>query len=239
MYYQDRRVEVNDALTRPDGKCEATLAAMVNYFQNCCLFQSEDLGVGFKYLTENHIGWVLNNWQIDVERFPEYAEKIRIYTNPYSIKSFMGMRNFFIEDEQKNIIVKANSIWTLLNLETVRPCKVPDKIINSYEYEEKLDMEYAPRKIDVPEGGQELKEIEILPQHLDMNMHVNNGQYISMALSCLPIDFKPYHLRAEYRNQVRLGEKLTPTVISVDDSAYYVTLKNESGEVVTVVEFKN
>lgn len=238
MYYIDRRVEVNDALMTPDGSCEASISAIVNYFQNCCSFQSEDLGIGVEYLAKIKKVWVLNNWQIEVDRFPKYAEKIRIYTNPYEIKGFMGFRNFFILDSKDQMIVKANSIWTYLSLENERPIKADSKMIDAYVAEPRLEMEYAPRKIIVPEGGQDGKSIEILPQHLDMNMHVNNSQYISMAYSCLPMDFRPYHMRAEYKSQVRLGQILTPYIVKADIDTYVIALRNKEDEIVTIVEFK-
>ena len=50
-------------------------------------------------------------------------------------------------------------------------------------------MEYAPRKISVPEEFQEFPSFPGKAHHLDTNHHVNNGQYILMAMEYLLKDF--------------------------------------------------
>ena len=50
-------------------------------------------------------------------------------------------------------------------------------------------MEYAPRKIKLPEKWQEREPFTVQKHHLDTNHHVNNCQYVSMAQDYLPGDF--------------------------------------------------
>lgn len=238
MFYFDKRVEVNDVWMPNEGRPIVTMTAIVNYFQNCCLFQSEDLNVGLDYLTENKLVWVLNSWQIEVDRFPKYAEKIKVYTNPYDIKGFFGYRNFHITDQDENIICKANSVWTLLSTENMMPVRDSGEFSKAYKMGQKLDMEYKPRKIDVPEDGELKDEVIIKRHHIDVNGHVNNGQYIAIASECLPGDFIPNSMRAEYKRQVMLGETLCPYVVRVDDDTVVVALKDKSDSYATIIEFK-
>ena len=46
----------------------------------------------------------------------------------------------------------ANSIWTNIDTETGLPARLTDEDIRGYELDEKLEMDYAPRKIALPEG---------------------------------------------------------------------------------------
>lgn len=238
MFCFDKRVEVNDVWMPNDNKPIATLPAIVNYFQNCCMFQSEDLGIGLDYLNENKLVWVLNSWQIEVDRFPKYAEKISVFTNPYDIKGYFGYRNFFITDELNNTICKANSVWTLLSTNTMMPVRDNGDFSKAYEMGQKMDMEYKPRKIDIPDGGEEKGEILIKRHHIDVNGHVNNGQYIAIASEFLPEGFIPYSLRAEYKRQVKVDEVLYPYTVKTDDDTVVVALKDKSDKYATIVEFQ-
>ena len=44
--------------------------------------------------------WMLNSWQIVVERYPTYGESITVGTWPYDFKGPLGMRNFIIDDDR-------------------------------------------------------------------------------------------------------------------------------------------
>ena len=48
-----------------------TLPGIVNYFQDCSTFQSEDLGLGIMHCSERKRAWILSSWQVVVERYPE------------------------------------------------------------------------------------------------------------------------------------------------------------------------
>ena len=76
--------------------------ALLDYFQDCSTFQSEDLGIGIGYLKKRNMVWVLSSWQIVAERYPLLGETVTVGTQPYEFRSFMGFRNFMMEDEAGN-----------------------------------------------------------------------------------------------------------------------------------------
>ena len=146
-----------------------TLGSVINYFQDCSTFQSESLGAGVEFLRKQHRVWVLSSWQVVIERYPVLCEKIRITTWAYGFKRFLGNRNFTMEDEAGNVVAYANSIWTYLNTETGLPVAVSKEQVDAYGLEEKFPMEYAPRKIAVPEGGMEYELFPVRSHNLDTN----------------------------------------------------------------------
>ncbi len=72
--------------------------------------------------------------------------------------------------------------------------------------------------------------------HLDTNHHVNNQQFIQMAMEYLPDGFPIKQVRAEYKKQAFLDEVLIPTV-AVEDESVVVVLGEETGKTCTIVEF--
>lgn len=216
MYTYNTRVGFSQVDTDRLLKIESLTAL----FQDVTCFQGEEIGVGFEYLEPMGQAWILNSWQIDVKRFPEFNEKITIGTFPTGFRSFIGTRNFIVKDENDETIVMANSIWTFMDMVKMRPAKVTEEFIQKYTLEEPLPMEYADRKIVLPESEDwivaEKEPIKVREHYLDSNMHVNNGQYVQIAAGFLPKGVKHNQMRVEYRNQARLGDMIIPVVYNKD-----------------------
>lgn len=212
--------------------------SLLDYFQDCSTFQSEDLGLGIAHLKEQNMVWVLSSWQIVIERYPALGEVVTVGTLPYAFKGFIGYRNFLMEDEKGNRLACANTIWSLINTQNAKPVKATQEMLEKYVVEPKLDMEYAPRKIVLPEGAAAKEEVIIKPHHLDTNHHVNNGQYVRIAMDALEKKDPVRQLRAEYRKQVFLNDVLVPYVAQPQPNLYVVALKDKEDNICCVVELQ-
>ncbi|MCM1056246.1 MAG: thioesterase [Firmicutes bacterium] len=232
MYTFDSRIRYSEV----DSEGRLTMAALINYLQDCSTFQSEDLGVGVGYLKETHLVWVLCSWQIVVERYPQLGEKVTVGTQPYDLKGFLGYRNFAMLDGQGNYIAKANSLWSLLNTDTGKPTAVPEIMIERYTRAPRLEMDYSSRKIAVPDGGVEQEPLTVKKHHLDTNHHVNNQQFLDMAMDYLPEGFCIGQVRAEYKKQAFLHDVLIP-VVAVEKDKLVVKLADENGAAYVIAEF--
>ena len=73
--------------------------------------------------------------------------------------------------------------------------------------------------------------------HLDTNMHVNNCQYINFALTAAGEDMDIKVLRADYRKQAHLKDKIYPLVY-VRGNERTVALNDEDGKPYSVVCFR-
>lgn len=232
MYTWDSRVRFSEV---GEDK-RLTLDGVLNYFQDCSTFQSEDLGNGMEAVEALHRIWVLNAWQIIVNEYPKLGEKIVTGTWPYEFNRFFGSRNFIMYGEDGRVLAYANSLWTYLNSENGRPVRVDDEILNLYQMEPKYDMEYADRKINLPETMESRKKFPVEVYHLDTNHHVNNGQYVKMAGAYLPQDFHITQMRAEYKKSALLGDMIYPRVYTEEDRVT-VSLEDECGISYAIIEF--
>lgn len=232
MYTFDSKVRYSE--TDTEGKL--SVKALVNYLQDCSTFQSSEIGYGVDYLFPRGLAWVVSFWQIDIIKYPRLCDRITIGTMPYMFKGFIGYRNFYMKDEKDEYLVKATSIWTLLDMTTGRPTRPTEEHVKAYPVEEKLDMEYLSRKIAIPEKLRRCEDIEIKKYHLDTNQHVNNGQFIAMATDQLENERDVTRIRVEYKRQAHLGDILIPYIGDIDDGRCVVVLKNTDNEDVCVVE---
>jgi acyl-ACP thioesterase len=214
-----------------------TLPGILNYFQDCCTFQSESIGQGVEATKKRERAWVLSSWQVVVNRYPRLGEHIITSTAPYDFKGFMGMRNFTMDTKDGERLAYANTYWTNINIRTGLPERLTEEDLAGYVIEEKLDMEYAPRKIALPKERKEEMEFPVQKHHLDTNHHVNNCQYILLAEDYLPKDFVIRQMRAEYRKQAVLDDVFYPEV-SMGEGTVTVVLNSEEKTPYAVVEFQ-
>lgn len=213
-----------------------TLDGIVNYFQDCSTFQSEDLGNGMEALEALHRVWVLSSWQIVVNEYPKLGENIVTGTWPYEFQRFLGSRNFIMYGEDGRVLAYANSLWTYLNSENGRPVRVDEKVEGLYRLEPKYEMEYADRKIALPEELKPEESFLVEVHHLDTNHHVNNGQYVKMAGMYLPQDFEIAQMRAEYKKSALLGDRICP-MVHLEEHKAVISLNDEAGNTFAAVEF--
>lgn len=214
-----------------------TLTGLLNYFQDCTTFHSDALHRGMDVLETIHRAWVLTSWQVCVNRYPCMGENVRISTWPYDFKGFCGARNFKMTSQEGEILAYANSMWAFIDTQTGMPARMEEEELLAYVKEEKLDMDYAPRKIIFPGEGREKEKFTVKQHHLDTNHHVNNVQYVRLAQDYIPQALSVCQMRAEYKKQATLGDVMVP-VAAAADGVYTVALRDETGVPYAVVEFK-
>lgn len=234
MVYQfDSRVRYSEV----DERQNLTLNSVINYFQDCSTFQSEEIGLGIRYLAEKRRAWILSSWQIVIDRLPVFGEKITVQTWAYGFKAFYGDRNFTLLDADGRRLVSANSLWVFMDTESGRPIKIEQEQLDGYTMEKRLNMDYAPRKIRMPEEMVEREHFQVLRHQLDTNHHVNNGQYVQMAHEFLPEGFCLYQTRAEYKKAATLHDVIIP-LVHREKGRCTVALCDGEKRPYAVVEFK-
>ena len=219
-----------------DMEQRLTRVALVDYFQDCSTFQSEECKNGLSYLKSQDRAWMLLSWQIEIARRPVLGEKIVTKTWPYGFKAFYGYRNFAMYDGAGEMLAKANTIWVFIDTQTGHPAKLLPEQMESYELEPQLAMAPCSRKIQVPEGLERREDFSVCRYHLDTNHHVNNGQYIRMAEEYLPAGFEPNRLRVEYRQQAKLHDRIVP-MVKEEENTILVSLCDEGGKPYAVAEY--
>lgn len=232
MYQFDSRVRYSEV----DSRGELTWLALMDYFQDCSVFHSEEHGLSVEYLSENHIAWVLTSWQIRLNRMPVLAEHITTQTWAYGMQGFYGYRNFMMKDGAGERLAYANSVWVLIDTQSGRPVRIPQIMAERYGIEPQLEMDCCGRKIRVPGEYCEREPMAVPQYFIDTNQHMNNSRYVQTALQYLPEDFAVDEVRVEYRRAAVQGDILIPRV-TLGDREAVVVLGAEVGKPYAVAEF--
>lgn len=215
-----------------------TLAALTDYLQDTCTFQSEGLGAGMDILRERNEAWILSSWEIIVKKMPKVCEEISVGTFPCSFKGFYGHRNFYVTNAQEEEIARANSLWVYINFGTKKPVRIPKEIASMYDevIQEPLEFDWSDRKIKVEGEGEAGHPVAVQEFFIDTNEHMNNGKYIMVAEAYLPEGFVTERIRAEYRKAAVLGDVLYP-VIYTKENTITVVLTDELQKPYAVIQF--
>ena len=133
--------------------------------------------------------------------------------------------------------------------------RVDEGTMASLLIEPQLPMNYRDRRIILPkQGGQPCQAFRVMKADIDYNRHMNNANYLRMAMELLPDDFQARNLRMEYRVPAKLGDSLTPIIYrpsttngvgetTSDDSTFIVSLSlnnphsDTGSDVSAIIEF--
>lgn len=238
MYQFESRVRYSEV----NSEQKLTVASCVDYLQDCSSFQAEDMKIGIDYLASHKISWVLISWEIEILRMPKMGEHICVNTWPYGFKGFYGYRNFSVTGEAGELLVKANSVWVYMDLESMHPVRISKELIDAYskEFADELEGNWTKGKLKItPEQmayAEKMSPIPVARSYIDTNHHMNNGKYVSVAERYLPDDFQVKRLRVEYKKAAVLGNVLYPRVIK-EEKRMLCILADEEEKPYAIAEF--
>ena len=189
-----------------------TLSSMVAVAVKVSEEQSEKLGRGSDFVRRFGVTWIITNYQIFVERLPKVGEHVQVATQATEYNKYFCYRTFWILDEQGNELVRLETIFAMMNMETRKMNSVPEEIIAPYESEKTKKIKRFPKlqPVDLEKGEQ--LPFRVRFYDIDSNHHVNNSIYFNWILDALGFDFltsyvpKYVHIRfdkeVEYGNQI-------------------------------------
>ena len=233
MYSYDAIVRYSET----GGRKKSNMASLANYFQDCAILQSENVGIGLDYLADHHRAWFLISWQIEVDRYPAMGEKIKVRTWAYDFKASLGFRNIDILDENGIRIVKAASIWSYVDTETLRPARIEDEVSEAYPMEPAIDMEYAPRKINLVDDHNVVDTRKVMQYQIDSNNHMNNEAYIALAQEYVEDISAIKAVRAEYKMQY-VKDDVIVVKRAQKENLLQILLCDEKSVIKCVVQFE-
>ena len=219
-----------------DSEGRLKLYSALQMMQDCSeMWIDSESGVK-QYFTEQNMAQLLASRQVEVMRVPLFKESLTVTTSVYGMKPMFGFRNTFIYDASGNPCYRTWSMGAFVDKTNGKLKRVDDATIASMQLEPQLEMNYRDRRIILPRtGGEVMEPVKVLRADIDYNRHMNNANYVRMAMELLPADFEVKGLRVEYRVAAKLGDTLTPTVYQTDGC--YVVALSVGSEACAIIEF--
>ena len=215
-----------------------TIPGLLNYFQDAAIFEGENISVSMEELEAKHMTWVLNSWQVSWNRRPKVNEDIVVSTVPFAFKGVTGSRNFMMKNKQtEEVLATATSVWVLVDTDNMMPVRPSKELIVRYPIGAQLDIPYEGRRVACQGEGVAREALVIRKIQIDSNHHVNNAEYVNMALDYIEHGRKVNQVRAEYKKSAVLDDVLIPMIFEGEDRLV-VRFDSETGEIFALVEFR-
>lgn len=174
--------------------------------------------------------------QVDVVRIPEIGERLTVSTSIFETNPMFGFRNTFIYDEKHQPCYKTWGVGAFVSRNTGKLTRIEKNIYENIVFDPKLEMDYCDRHIRKPEGAfAPALSFNIGHNDIDYNHHVNNAQYVRMALEVLPQDFTIHRMLIEHRAPVKFGETIQSEILETKDNFYIIQKTKE--KVCTFIAF--
>lgn len=226
-----------------DANGRIFVASIMNYLEDLAFAQAEYLNIGIEYLMSKKIAWVIYKWDVKFNKYAMVTDKLKVKTEPYSVKKFYAYRKYEVINSQGEVIVSANSLWFLIDTEKRRPSKISEEICTKFglSLDDKKEIKFE--RLRKPENVTLEKEFQVRYSDIDTNRHVNNVRYISWALEALPeeilTNYTLKQLKINYEKETSYGEVIKVLCEVQEDYNEYTVISsvlNSSNEKLTLVK---
>ena len=219
-----------------DSEGRLKLYSALQMMQDCSEMWIDSEPAARKFFNDNNMTQLLATRQVEVIRVPRFKERLSVTTSIYEVMPMYGFRNTFIRDAQGNPCYRTWSMGAFVDLATGKLARISDDAIASLTLEPKQGMNYRGRRISLPkQDGTVMDPVRVMRADIDYNRHMNNANYVRIAMELLPEGFEVKDMRVEYRIAARLDDLLTPTVYSIE-GGYIVSLA-VNGQPSAIIEF--
>ena len=201
----------------------ANLASLCNYLQEAAGNHAEKLHVSIDDLGKDNKTWVLSRLRLSITKQPRLGQTFTVRTWPSGTDRLFTTRDFEILDDDGQPLVKATSVWLVIDRTTRRPYRLPESVVN-------LIRPDTPRALTIdlhqqlPEPDQTVRSAELIARRsdLDINGHVNNVHYIEWAIE--PMDnvflkkYRPVELTVQFLTESRQGTNVISNLNELDNA---------------------
>ena len=213
-------------------KNEITNYGFLAFLEDIATSHSNSVGYGIKDTSKKQIAWLILEWFLEVKKRPQFGEKVHVKT--YAVKSdrptYHVYRNFEVYDMSGELIATATSKWILFDMKNKKIVKLNTDEMNVYNPEEDEGLvEKIAKRSKEPDSYSNNIEYNVQRSDIDVNMHMNNLNYIKLAYETLPEkiffekDFK--NVMITYKKQIMLGDKVK-CLYSECESKHIVVIKD-------------
>ena len=136
--------------------------------------------------------WALYRFTLAIDRMPKGGEDLQFSTWVSKMQGPFSEREYLVNDQKGQEVVKGTSLWFAINSETRRPQTI-GVVGKSEELKFGPKLLEGPAKLAIPDSLQLLGSTHATYYHLDINNHVNNVRYVDMVLGAIDGGFLRTH----------------------------------------------
>ncbi len=195
-----------------DAKRRFRLSRLFEMLQEAAIAHTELLGAGRSRTLDRGFLWVVTLQNLYISRLPEYDERIVLESWPGETMHTLFPRYWLIRDERGGELLRASSVWTLMDERTRRMAAEDETgiVIGGLVTGNEAPFPRPPRLLKAPEP----LGFTVPRSFTDLNGHMNNTRYFDLAEDLLPEDLAgcaPCEIMSEFSGEAREGDCIALT----------------------------
>ena len=214
----------------------------LSILQDAAEMHSASIGCGVTDIDTTNYSWALLNWKFKIISRPKYGETVTIRTwSRYSTKLY-SYRDFEVLNSDGEVVAIATSKWVLIDVAKRKIAKIEESLISKYLPEDKSVFGIVELdKLTEPEGSTNVVDYKIRKADIDVNNHVNNLNYIDIALEAFPEDANVFNSCSEmeilYKHQIKLDDDVTASYCNENGENYVVFWSGDGKDLHSIIKF--
>lgn len=170
---------------------------------------------GIVYREKYNAFWVFTKTRVHFFRRPDWRERVTVASFPVSNEGFRTNVNTIAKDGDGNIVLTANQEACVLDMEKHRPMRLkPPLNYPTENFPERVVTDAFEKfpAANFDEGSVPVYEHIIRSTQIDMSRHLNNIEYIKLALNVFSDEYirshEPSVLEVHYLGESKEGQTL-------------------------------
>lgn len=206
-------------------------SALLNFLQDVATLAADKCKFGYNEVYPKNLGWFLLKYHIEFNDYPQNVDKLLIKTEARGYNRKFAHRDFEIYNSETNTLIgRVISYWALVNFKD-KSMAAPNEIFpDKFKKVEKREDDLSFLKVHTPERTDYSEEFKVRYDDIDVNMHVNNMNYIVWAFEALPKSFrdeyKPKIIDMVYKKEIQYGGKVLSEV-EMNANTVLIAVKNK------------
>lgn len=205
-------IDIKESDFNEDGTVK--LSSLLFFFQEAATAHANVIGVGRDALLEKNVVWILAKMKVRILAALGTGTGYYVMTYPRAAKSRFCPRDYYLYNENDELVVVGSAIWSLMDWTTRKVVRATD-----------LDFGGTFREDEAfPEGFEKVRAKEMVPvmeyivapEDIDENQHTNNCRYADMAaLAASSSGVK--EIVIQFSKETREGDVITLEREAADD----------------------
>lgn len=191
LYFSEQyRVRISEV----NAQHQLTIPALVNLLHEVAWQHSVALKVSVPDLLPRGISWVLSRMRLEIVSLPRLADSITLDSWIQANDRYFCYRDFEMRNAQGQVLLKATSVWGVLDMERRRIVAIPEWVLEAAAVNaERMPVPPAPSKLPTFDTSTFEQGFSVRWHDMDANNHVNNTCYFEWLVEGLPADFLTHH----------------------------------------------
>ena len=151
--------------------------SIMQKFQTIATSHAENLGLDYHSMLKKNLLWITMRIKYKIDKMPASGQKLVLKTYPLAKNMIEFDRDFLIETENGEILIRGTSKWCLIDKDTRKLCRM-SSIDYDFEnvYGTAFEGKFLKTDTFVPEFAPDYS-YQVIDSDIDVNGHMNNTMY--------------------------------------------------------------